>query len=94
MPLLQRWIMLPLANRAEIQRRHDAVELLVRHEAYSEIIEIRSRLAELGKIPQICHQLNKGLGSASLWDKLRKVRCSGFHAVCIMFKHLNWFIIS
>ncbi len=66
--------MLPLANRAEIQRRHDAVELLVRHEAYSEIIEIRSRLAELGKIPQICHQLNKGLGSASLWDKLRKVR--------------------
>ncbi|GAK62190.1 uncharacterized protein PAN0_001c0388 [Moesziomyces antarcticus] len=80
MPLLQRWIMLPLANRAEIQRRHDAVELLVRHEAYSEIIEIRSRLAELGKIPQICHQLNKGLGSASLWDKLRKLNALNLSA--------------
>nr|DBA11332.1 TPA_inf: MSH5 [Moesziomyces aphidis] len=90
MPLLQRWIMLPLANRAEIQRRHDAVELLVRHEAYSEIIEIRSRLAELGKIPQICHQLNKGLGSASLWDKLRKT-C---HAILRIRMELNTLNLS
>nr|WJN24918.1 DNA mismatch repair protein [Moesziomyces parantarcticus] len=84
-PLLQRWIMLPLADRAEILRRHDAVELLVRQEAYSEIIEIRARLPELGRIPQICHQLNMGLDSASLWDKLRKT-C---HAVLRIRTELN-----
>nr|WJN24921.1 DNA mismatch repair protein [Pseudozyma thailandica] len=69
-PLLKRWVMLPLAKRTEIVRRHEAVELLVRQEASSEVVQIRSKLAELGGIPHLCFFLNMGTGTALTWDKL------------------------
>lgn len=53
--------------------RHDAVELLVRHEATQEIVEMRLRIAELGKAPQLCFQLNMGVGSVRTWEGLYKV---------------------
>ncbi|SPO21065.1 related to MutS protein homolog 5 [Ustilago trichophora] len=71
-PMLRRWIMMPLAKRGEIERRHEAVELLVRQESASEVIHIRSKLAELGGLPSLCSTLNMGLGSAKTWDKLLK----------------------
>lgn len=71
--------MLPLANRLEISRRHEAVELLVRLESTSDIIQIRSQLAELGGVPQICYKLNMGVGSASTWAGLLKVEISSMH---------------
>lgn len=80
-PLLRRWIMLPLARREEIARRHDAVELLVRQEAASEVSEIRMRLKELGGLPQICFILNMGVGTIQTWDKLHKVGCSAYHHI-------------
>ncbi|SPO20146.1 related to MutS protein homolog 5 [Ustilago trichophora] len=71
-PMLRRWIMMPLAKRGEIERRHEAVELLVRQESASEVIQIRSKLAELGGLPSLCYALNRGVGSAKTWDKLLK----------------------
>ncbi|KIS72050.1 uncharacterized protein UMAG_12155 [Mycosarcoma maydis] len=78
--LLRRWLMLPLANRLEISRRHEAVELLVRLESTSDIIQIRSQLAELGGVPQICYKLNMGVGSASTWAGLLKT-CNAIIAI-------------
>lgn len=71
--------MLPLANRSEVLRRHEAVELLVHLESASEIIRIRSQLAELGGVPQICYKLNMGVGSASTWSWLLKVGADRLH---------------
>lgn len=65
--------MLPLAKGEEIKRRHDAVELLVRQESTSEVTEIRSRLGELGGLPQMCFQVNMGVASVHVWSKLLKV---------------------
>jgi len=65
--------MLPLAKNEEIKRRHDAVELLVRQESTSEVIEIRSRLGDLGGLPQLCFQVNMGVASVHIWFKLLKV---------------------
>lgn len=65
--------MLPLANRTEILRRHEAVELLVRIDSTSEMGRIRSQLKELGGVPQICYTLNMGVGSAFMWAGLMKV---------------------
>ncbi|SNX81798.1 related to MutS protein homolog 5 [Melanopsichium pennsylvanicum] len=69
-PLLRRWILLPLAQRAKIERRHQAVELLVRQESAAEVIQIRCKLAELGSLPQLCSTLNMGVGSVYTWEKL------------------------
>nr|DBA11333.1 TPA_inf: MSH5 [Pseudozyma hubeiensis] len=71
-PLLRRWLMLPLAQRSEIRKRHEAVELLVHLESVSDTIRIRSQLAELGGVPQLCYKLNMGVGSASTWSWLLK----------------------
>lgn len=72
-PLLRRWVLLPLAKRDVIRRRHEAVELFVRNESSAEVMEIRARLAELGGLPQLCFLLNMGVGTASTWHKLLKV---------------------
>lgn len=76
--------MMPLAKRGEIERRHEAVELLVRQESASEVIHIRSKLAELGGLPSLCSTLNMGVGSAKTWDKLLKVG-----SVACLIKRLN-----
>nr|WJN24927.1 DNA mismatch repair protein [Ustilago tritici] len=57
--LQKRWIMLPLAKRNDIRRRHEAVELLVRQESSAELIAIRQALTELGGLPQLCFKLNQ-----------------------------------
>nr|DBA11330.1 TPA_inf: MSH5 [Kalmanozyma brasiliensis] len=71
-PLLRRWIMLPLARREEIVRRHEAVELLVRLETASEMPRIKKQLGEFGALPQICHTVNMGLGTTKTWINLLK----------------------
>nr|DBA11335.1 TPA_inf: MSH5 [Sporisorium graminicola] len=71
-PLLKRWVMLPLAERDEILRRHEAVELLVRLDSTSEMDRLQRQLRELCGVPQVCHKLNMGVGSAWLWASLMK----------------------
>lgn len=65
--------MMPLARRAEIERRHDAVELLIHQESSPELEQVRMRLKELGAVPSLCSTLNMGVGSAYVWEKLLKV---------------------
>nr|DBA11336.1 TPA_inf: MSH5 [Sporisorium reilianum f. sp. reilianum] len=71
-PLLKRWIMLPLAKRAEILRRHEAIELFVRLDATSGMDRLRSQLKELCGVPQVCYRLNMGVGTASMWLNLMR----------------------
>nr|WJN24919.1 DNA mismatch repair protein [Pseudozyma flocculosa] len=71
-PLLRRWIMMPLARRSEIIRRHEAVELLVRLESTTDMMHLRSQLKHLGGLPQLCHKLNMGVGSVMTWQSLWK----------------------
>lgn len=70
--------MLPLARRAEIIRRHEAVDLLVRLESASEMPGIKRQLGEVGALPKICYYLNKGVGSVGTWASLLRV-CTAPH---------------
>ncbi|KAJ1031146.1 hypothetical protein NDA18_002365 [Ustilago nuda] len=79
--LLRRWIMLPLAKRNDIRRRHEAVELLVRQESSAELIAIRQALTELGGLPQLCFTLNQGVGTVFSWEKLYKT-CNAVLKIC------------
>ncbi|SPC65565.1 related to MutS protein homolog 5 [Ustilago sp. UG-2017b] len=79
--LQKRWIMLPLAKRNDIRRRHEAVELLVRQESSAELIAIRQALTELGGLPQLCFKLNQGVGTVFSWEKLYKT-CNAVLKIC------------